>query len=526
MPHSLLPKHSLQPTRLRSSCLLSLALLVPGFRDLEADVVLEETYDLAQGWNLIHIPVEPIEKDPRKALALVSWESLWAWLPDISFGDGPDRGGRWLAFYKDEPAFLSSLESFTGPGSYAILANSAGTLKVKGLVRSTRRSLRGFAFHLFGPNVSSTSPPSVASYFSRPGVREQISPVYELAAGGYRQLAPGDSLRRGKAYWLRTAGDVPEPDPLRVLTGLGGIRFTPQVTIQDVELDLGVAVGGGGGIAEPRTLHLRPIPSADSASPADWLEIQKPDGTFEPLAQDTAIEVDSLATRTRISLRAQQAGAVTPGAVAKALAIEVTGSTGSTVVGADLELATMKGTWTGEATLTEIERPSFHGGGYAPAASLPVSLILEVPGAGQPRLLPCVLLSSDRNDQSPGFRLNAALFPEVVSLLGTVAADGKSGTLSGRLTLGLEHPLNPYRHRYHPELGKGFNVERKVTLRFGATLPDQEIEESPLSTVSVVSGVYEEEISGLSRETIRVRGSFRLRGLAAGLTAPCATAAQ
>jgi hypothetical protein len=309
-----------------------------------------------------------------------------------------------------------------------------------------------------------------------------------------------------------------------VLTGLGGIRFSPQTTLQEIELDLGVAAGGGaGGIAEPRRLDLRALPSADSSSPADWLELQLPDGTFAPLAADTAIEVDPAATRARIALRASQDGAVTPGTVAKALALEITGATGSALVAADLELATMRGTWTGEAFLGEVERPSFHGGGYGAAASLTVSIILEVPAAGQPRLLPCVELNAGSDSRT---RLNAALFPEAISLAGTVAADGKSGTLQGSLTLNPQHPLNPYRHRYHPEHGEGLNVRRRVTLRFGESLPGSPDTENPLATVGVVGGVYEEEITGLSREPIRVRGLFRLRALRPGQAVPCSAAGQ
>jgi hypothetical protein len=514
----------MKPTSLST---LLCGVLALGAQPLPADVVLEESYDLAAGWNLIQVPLEPIEKDAAKALAGVDWVSLWSWLPDIPFGNSADRGGRWLVLYQGEPAFLNNLVSFSGPASYAILARSAGTLRIRGTLRGSLRSLRGFAFHLFGPNVPSSSPPSVAAYFSRPGVLESIGDLYEHAGGAYRKVGSGEALRRGAAYWLRTAQDVPAPDPMRIVTGLGGLRFNPQTTLQDIELDLGVGAGGGaGGIAEPRRLDLRTIPSLDSTGAADWLDLQKPDGTFAPLAVDTAIEVDPLATRARITLRARQEGAVTPGAVQKALAVEVTGSTGSVLVGADLELVTLKGRWTGEAFLTEVERPSFHGGGFAPAASLPVSLILEVPAAGQPRLLPCLELNGNRDGRNIRYRMNAALFPDPVTLLGTVATDGKSGTLRGASILDPRHPLNPYRHHYHPEHAEGFAVDRKVTLRFGATLPGSPGPDSPLATVGVLSGVYEEEINGLSREPIRVRGSFQLRGVSSDQASPCSGTGQ
>jgi hypothetical protein len=157
---------------------------------------------------------------------------------------------------------------------------------------------------------------------------------------------------------------------------------------------------------------------------------------------------------------------------------------------------------------------------------LPVSLILDVPAAGQPRLLPCLELNGNRDGRNIRYRMNAALFPDPVTLLGTVATDGKSGTLRGASILDPRHPLNPYRHHYHPEHAEGFAVDRKVTLRFGATLPGSPGPDSPLATVGVLSGVYEEEINGLSREPIRVRGSFQLRGVSSDQASPCSGTGQ
>jgi hypothetical protein len=44
----------------------------------------------------------------------------------------------------------------------------------------------------------------------------------------------------------------------------------------------------------------------------------------------------------------------------------------------DLNLATLEGIWMGEANLSEIERPTVHGGGYAPVEPVPAALIVEI----------------------------------------------------------------------------------------------------------------------------------------------------
>jgi hypothetical protein len=81
--------------------------------------------------------------------------------------------------------------------------------------------------------------------------------------------------------------------------------------------------------------------------------------------------------------------------------------------------------------------------------------------------------------------------------------------------------LNPYRHRYHPEHGLGFDVTRSIALKFGAAGPALPAGENPLATVGVLGGVAEEEIGGLTQEPIRVRGTFRLRQIAGGVAIPC-----
>jgi hypothetical protein len=503
--------------------LLAFALLGSGVLDLRASVVLEETHSLAAGWNLIHVAVEPLEKDPALALQGVNWESLWTWLPDAERSLVPTRGGRWLSLHRGQPDILSSLGTFTGPASYAVLASSAGTLRVKGTWRPDRQPLRGFAFQLFGPSVPGMLPPGMASYFSRPGVLEHLSGVHELAGGTYRRLLAGDTLRRGAAYWVLPTQDIPEPHPLRVITGFGGLQFSAQIPSQEIELDLGVTAAGSG---EPRRLNLRVITAAGTTGPTDWLELQGADGSFTPLAAGATIEVEPGVAQVRLAFRARQEGLAAAGTAPLALAIEVSGATGSVLVGAELDPVVLKGIWTGEALLSEIELPTFHGGGgYAPAAGLPVALVLEVPEAGPARLLPCAQIIADRDGRQLNYRLSAALFPDAVPLSGTVTPDGKGGTLRGTATLGPTHPLNPYRHHYHPEHGQGFDVVRNVALRFGASL-SQPGPENPLATVGAVAGVYEEELHGLSREPIRVRGTFRLRGFPAGQITPCSAAGQ
>lgn len=105
------------------------------------------------------------------------------------------------------------------------------------------------------------------------------------------------------------------------------------------------------------------------------------------------------------------------------------------------------------------------------------------------------------------------------ALLPQLPMDGDFGTGSGPLTteivLPANHPTNPFRHRRHPDHTTGFDIHRKVKLSF----LDADAGSSARTGYGVdrISGVYEEEISGLHKPLgpsgnigLRVRGTFQL----------------
>jgi len=489
--------------------LLSMA-LVP---DLEAAAIREEVFAIVPGWNLIHIDGEPLVKDLSQALVGVDWGSLWTWVPP---GAG-ESGGRWVVQHRDAPAFLDTLVGLVGSTSYLLFARSAGSLKVKAYVRPRRAALRGGAFQLFSPAVSASSPPTLAGYFSRPGVKEHLMDVYELAGGAYRRVGAGDALRAGAAYWVLVNQDLPAPDPVRVQFGLGGLRFDSQVTVAEIEIDVVAS-------SVTRQMNLRAVPSADGRSTADWLVIQAAGGSLQGAGGGGTVSIDVPPdqTRVRVAVRAERTGVVSAGTLGQGAVIDAVLPDGRVTVSAELTSPLRQGIWIGEAVLAEVERPSFHGGGLAPASRLPVSLIFEIPIAGSPRLLPCLQVEAQRDGRKRAYRMEEALFQAPVELQGTLAADGTSGVLTGSVRLAPADPSNPYRHRYHPEHGLGYDLTRSFKLDFGAQGPAEEGPENPLATVGVLGGVYEEELRGLAQEPIRVRGAFRLRHLAEGTAVPCA----
>lgn len=507
-----------RPTFLLMAALFAAALAASFPSALEATAVREETFAIAAGWNLIHIAGDPITPEVNDAFAAIAWTSVWAWVP-------PARGesqGRWVVQHRNQPAFLSSLRALVGSTSYALLATSPGVLRLKTCVVPRHHALRGGTFQLFGPSVPITNPPTASAYFVRPGVKEHVTAVYEFAAGVYRRVTDALPLRAGAAYWVFSTSDVAEPDPIRVRTGLGGLRFNSQVTLAEIEIDVGVS-------SQARPLIVRALPSADGQSRADWLQIQ-PASSFQGQGGGAggggavSIELPSDETRVRLSLSAETAGVVPPGSLDQGVVVEIVLPNGLVVLSAELSPPLRQGIWIGEATLTEVQRPGFAGGGYAPAPALPFALLLEITANGDSRLLPCVEVQAHRDGLKRTYRLEAGIFLAPLDLAGTLAGDGSSGELTGSTHLPATDPLNPYRHRYHPEHGVGFDVTRSITLKFGEEGPALPAGANPLATVGILGGVYEEEISGLAQERIRVRGTFRLRQIAGGTAVPCGTA--
>ena len=97
-----------------------------------------------------------------------------------------------------------------------------------------------------------------------------------------------------------------------------------------------------------------------------------------------------------------------------------------------------------------------------------------------------------------------------------------AGTIQGALTLDYDHPLNPFKHVFHPDhnnlderfeqtLPEGkesFTVTRSLSLEFTAVDP---LGLNPPGWGDTeLGGTYRETISGLHRSAIRTSGNFRL----------------
>lgn len=140
------------------------------------------------------------------------------------------------------------------------------------------------------------------------------------------------------------------------------------------------------------------------------------------------------------------------------------------------------------------------------------------------RLIPQYKGAALRDGEMVGRRLSTADFPfpstpanNFLPLSGTFAIDN---TVSGAFTLGANDPVNPFKHKYHPDhdnldatftsfRGEAYELSRSFQLNI-----------APANTIGLassdygytsLSGVYNETVRGLHRTDIAARGTFQLR---------------
>ncbi|KMT64332.1 LamG-like jellyroll fold domain-containing protein [Catenovulum maritimum] len=77
---------------------------------------------------------------------------------------------------------------------------------------------------------------------------------------------------------------------------------------------------------------------------------------------------------------------------------------------------------------------------------------------------------------------------------------GEGGAVSIVIEYAKDHPINPYRHLYHPDLDQGFVITRNIQFSFDAYSAEQKANNTKLG-VSELSGTYTEKVTGLHKQT-------------------------
>ena len=177
----------------------------------------------------------------------------------------------------------------------------------------------------------------------------------------------------------------------------------------------------------------------------------------------------------------------------------------------------LTGLWIGSANLDEVKEVASGNWSAAPA-TFPQTLILHVDGSGIGHLLQEATLMKTRDsipemvvvNQPESIPNYDGVVPRGGKLVGqrfscsSLALSGgkaslsaDNGWLSVTSQLAAAHPINPFRHKYHPDLAVGREIER--TIRIQLTNGD-----SPSD--HVVTGILQESVSGIHKDAIDARG--------------------
>ena len=187
------------------------------------------------------------------------------------------------------------------------------------------------------------------------------------------------------------------------------------------------------------------------------------------------------------------------------------------------------------------------------SAPLDLRLLLHVDGNNQVRLLKEVIQVYDnsagayvlltdhtlvpnytgvaiRDGVPVGRRLSAVGFDFQGTNLGCTGEISPSGIVGCSITLGSDHPTNPFLHRYHPDhdnlderyenaVVEAYAVTRAITLDFSSRYPpDEDLPERAVTPagwgLDLLGGTYTETLTGLHKDPITLHGPFILRKVA------------
>ena len=458
------------------------------------------------------------------------------------------------------------------------------TWTVTGKPSLRRPTWRTGAVNLVGFHVGAQGPVFNKLFAGHAGVSNQS--VYALDAFGTWRSVPDLSTGRpkaGEAYWVRC--QLPSQAAGTILVeGLSreGLDFRPTSAEQSIRIrnthitarSVSVRLLPSATPPSAETPMAGPVPlqywrASHSTTNFDWVPLQapltfnslpagqewnirlavpgsalmaaQPGSTFQSLLEVT----DDLGTRWLVPIKAGR-----PGSVSSSTRFQAA---------AETEAPALAGLWVGDAVIKAVSQPARTDNPALPrpaGGNFTFRLIMHVDSTGTARLLqhiylvrkPPVMVPSDQDpslnevaepartvavtDESliPGItgsgnpighRLSCPVFAFDQPLPLNGGAFGE-GTLQVSCPLPYDHPLNPFRHTFHPDhnnlderfeqkLPEGkesFSVARALTFEFTANDP---LGLNPPGWGSTeIGGVYRESVTGLHRSVIHASGTFRL----------------
>ncbi|MGD2109042.1 MAG: hypothetical protein PVI86_06585 [Phycisphaerae bacterium] len=507
--------------------------------------LVEQSFALRPGWNAVYLEVDPDPDDVGAVLGGQPITAVWTRTGQSAQASavvgGPstkdsdelvttDAGWR-VWFPSDRPEHVvSSLRTLRGGRVYLIEASAETTLTVSGVpFPGTTRWQKGHnlvGFHVArGGDLAST----FSAYLDASPAFDGRT-IYEITPdGSFSAVTDPDQTRitRGRGYWVEAAENATYDGPIKIdRASLRGIELAPGTTEHGIAIQNLRSTGGDA--------HLAYVPLPETpASPLkyDATTIEGADGQTVWRALDTVtvpLDAAGQAHASKVVRLALDQTTLADGDLVgdddryhRAL-IRVWNDTGyERYLSVLLRGGDPVGLWVGEVTVNGVESLTAPAAGTQTASPFMFRLILHRSSTGAYTLLrdvvlitndqggPPVLVTSECQELLDGQDVAPRISSANFSFDGAVALTGDFATqLQATLLLDPAHPLDPYRHGFHPEHANGLvgGVTRAITLTF-----DGDGGGDPGWGITRLGGSYVEYISGLHRETIDVSGTFEIR---------------
>ncbi len=550
-------------TGLALVCLLLFTVGTAGAADIE------QTLTLRPGWNAVFLEVDPVSSNCADVFAsLNDLISVWTWNPrlaalefiqdpDTLVPDTPD----WLSYFPDDPV-LTTLYAVYGERPYLIKIGGTAeiTWTVIGTPRLPRIKWKQDAFNLVGFHLAADDEPFFEDFFSTSPAHAGQDILVLNDAGRWQKVEnPAlTRMKQGEAFWVFCRGYSDFTGTLALETRLsGGVTFGQRSNEQWIDLANTAAADAAVSVTLSGSMPLFYRVHDSAAGNTAW----------QTLPLDTSLDAGS---KKNIRLGVRRAG-LTPGSVYEAN-LEVFSDTGMRiVVPASVQGISHTGLWVGTAVVNKINDARVdpdaqfplvdeNQDGYAAASNFTFRLIVHVDSGNNATLLRQVVRMWDDTEQGyvlfsdqartaqytptdQSVRISSAAFGQLVAPTPGVntperyppgppdpgdppgqepmTLSGPFGELGSALNCSImvsrEDPMNPFRHRYHPDhkdTEDAFDVIRDIELVFATNDSDG----NPISGTSGLGwgggdmgGIFRETFTGLHRSPIKVEGSFLLK---------------
>jgi hypothetical protein len=533
-----------------------------------------QTITLQPGWNAVYLEVKPLPEECDQIFKDIPINSVWSWnrqFSSVQFIENmselvPERP-EWLTYFPKSTgkSFLSNLYTIQGGKAYLIKLDSTEpiTLNIKGIAALPAYKWMSDSFNLVGFHVNSNDAPTVKQFFSHSEAHKD-QPVYHLNESGTWELLSQDKpILPGKAYWVYCSGYSTYKGTCQPILEQGkGLHFGKILNEQTLRIknetssENRVQLKLESSVTPPehvkRAAVVSPILTYWKADEFRWVNFTDPLTINLQPHSEMAVR---LGIKRKITSRSSETS------FQGILNITDNQGTRFTVpVSAESLSVNRSGLWTGMAAINMVSCPTDDSPTKtsATASEFQMRLIVHVDEEGQARLLQqvtllwksgtftssseysdysvvdqpgeYVLITNDallseysgaaiRDNKQVGRRISSAAFAfsEPIPMIGKIGS-----SLNCTTSLDYNHPLNPFKHKYHPghdnldydftrlhPNGKeSYTITRDIQLTFSDETPEGEISNGWGD--NILGGVYQETIMGVHKAKLFVKGTFRL----------------